>query len=120
MSLFTIYLLTRLTAIADLALCLSIAAAAAILFCVLLIVIEDLKELTPWVKRLFITFCITSSIFVLLPSTKEAFMIIGGYALVNNEEVQKLPANVLGAANGFLEEYIQDAKKEVQEVTKGK
>lgn len=39
----------------------------------------------------------------ILPDEKQIAMIAGGYFATNNEEVKKLPDNVLGAVNSYLE-----------------
>ena len=50
------------------------------------------------------------------PDRDEVMYLVGGYFVVNNEEVQKLPTNVLGAANAFLENYKEafEPKKEAK------
>ena len=49
---------------------------------------------------------------VFVPSSKQMMYLIGGYAATNVEGVEKLPKNVVNAANAFLEQYTkQDTKK---------
>lgn len=129
MSLLTIYLLTRLSYLSDIfegliPLCIAGATVATFFWFMSSDLCDDESPVTKLcakcMKGCLLVLPIATILHALTPTTKEAFMIIGGYALVNNEEVQKLPANVLGAANGFLEEYIQEAKKEVQDATKAK
>jgi hypothetical protein len=52
----------------------------------------------------------------LSPSQKEMLLLTGGWVAINNEEVQKLPENVLGAMNSYLE-TIQKEMKDVETST---
>ncbi len=47
---------------------------------------------------------------VITPSKEEVVYIVGGYAATNIEDVEKLPANLVGAANKFLNDYTDDDK----------
>jgi len=53
-------------------------------------------------------------IAVFIPSGKQMMYMIGGYAATNIEDVEKLPKNVVNAANKFLESYAidEEAKKQ--------
>ena len=46
-----------------------------------------------------------------IPSSKQTMYLIGGYAATNVENIEKLPKNVVDAANKFLESYT-DKKKD--------
>lgn len=48
----------------------------------------------------------------LIPSEKQMMYMIGGYAATNVENIEKLPKNVVNAANKFLESYTDAEKKE--------
>lgn len=45
---------------------------------------------------------------ILIPSTRDAMLIVGGYYATNIEGVKELPENVVDAANAFLKEYATD------------
>ena len=46
-----------------------------------------------------------------IPSSKQMMYLIGGYAVTNVENIDKLPKNVVNAANKFLETYTFEDKK---------
>jgi hypothetical protein len=46
-----------------------------------------------------------------IPSSKQMMYMIGGYAATNVENIEKLPKNVVNAANKFLESYTDKEKK---------
>lgn len=65
-----------------------------------------------WFKNTLktIAFCMVISIFI--PDNKQMLTLIGGYAVTNNEQIQKLPDNVLKAANAYLEGLVEAPKKD--------
>ena len=116
MDLFTIYLLTRLTALNDF-LCM-LGALSGVGFVVSMFLTAMFSDIdrslvsrSVWYAKLAaIVFFTVMSLKVFMPTAKEAFLIIGGAAVINNAEIQKLPDNVAKAANSFLEEYINESK----------
>ena len=46
-----------------------------------------------------------------IPSPRQMYMLIGGYAATNIEGVEQLPANVVRAANAFLERVAEEAER---------
>jgi hypothetical protein len=54
----------------------------------------------------------------LMPTRKDWYMIIGGYAVTHIEGIDKLPANVVGAANEFLKRYQEESAEEEPKATK--
>ena len=52
-------------------------------------------------------------LYIITPTKQTAYLMIGGYAVTNVEGIKELPANVIGAANHFLEEYQASQKSEV-------
>ena len=46
-----------------------------------------------------------------IPTSKQMMYMIGGYAATNVENIEKLPENVVNAANKFLEQYTDKAEK---------
>jgi len=46
-----------------------------------------------------------------IPTQKMMMYMIGGYAVTNIEGIEKLPKNVIGAANKFLEDFNIEEKK---------
>lgn len=64
-----------------------------------------------WLKRVLVISSILWVLFGLvctfLPSSKTVIAMITVPAIVNNEEVQKLPSNIVQFVNGYLEENIR-------------
>ena len=57
--------------------------------------------------------CVPAILFAsFIPSSKQMMYIIGGYAATNVENIEKLPKNVVDAANKFLESYTDTEKKD--------
>ena len=69
-----------------------------------------------WSKRAVIisaiTWIIVGLISTLMPSSKTIVAMITVPAIVNNEEVQKLPSNIVQFVNTYLEENIRKYQKE--------
>ena len=66
------------------------------------------EEVWPHIKRTikFLTISlILGCILQLAPDKDEVKYLVGGYVVANNEEVAKLPNNILGAVNSYLEEF---------------
>lgn len=63
-------------------------------------------------KSVFITSLLLTFITNATPNQKDMFLLTGGWVALNNEEVQKLPTNVLGALNSYLEEVKKDIANE--------
>lgn len=59
-----------------------------------------------------------SLLSVVIPSQKDAVMIIGGYYATNSAQIRQLPENVLAATNAFLKEYAEPLKQEVTETVR--
>lgn len=62
-------------------------------------------------KRITAPVLILSLLFSAAPNREEIYFLVGGFVAVNianNEEVQKLPANILGAVNSYLESFPQN------------
>ena len=65
---------------------------------------KDLLNISlKYLKRSVITLLVSALIFTVIPTEKQIYMIAGGYVVTNNQELQKLPNNVLQAANKYLE-----------------
>ncbi len=45
---------------------------------------------------------------IILPTSKQAYTILGGHYVTNIENVEKLSPNMVKAANKFLEVYVED------------
>lgn len=68
---------------------------------------RDYERCKRWLKSVCLWFCVTSILVVFFPDREDVALIFGGAALVSvaqTEEAQKLPENVLKAANKFLDE----------------
>lgn len=63
-----------------------------------------LKGMKP-IYILCVVFCLFGA---LLPSEKQIYLIIGGAYATNIDGIEKLPANVVKAANAFLDQYNGD------------
>jgi len=57
----------------------------------------------------YIIFFMLIGIFI--PSNKQMMYLMGGYAVTNIEGIEKLPKNVMGAANKFLKDFNIEDKK---------
>jgi hypothetical protein len=120
MSIWELYLLTRLDELSGFFRGIGIwgimASGAVILYMVPLWHTEDIDFVDVARKcRLKLIIIVTlTSWFVsgLIPTTKEAYIIAGGYYVTNLEGVEKLPPNVVKAANKFIEQYtgVEDEK----------
>ena len=70
----------------------------------------------PWhkmIKKIYVVVpFIVMSLAMFIPSEKQMMYIIGGYAATNVENIEKLPKNVVNAANKFLESYTDTEKKD--------
>ena len=77
---------------------------------------EKRNTLIKWSKRIVIgssiTWILLGSICTLLPSSKTIVAMITVPAIVNNEEVQKLPNNIVQFVNNYLENNIRKYQKE--------
>ena len=59
------------------------------------------NKLVAWLSGVAVVLSLTS---YLLPNEKQTMLITGAYIVTNNQELAKLPGNLLGAANQFLEQ----------------
>ena len=66
---------------------------------------EILSNIRWVVPRIFIPCLVLLALSVFIPSSKQMVYMIGGYAATNVEGVERLPKNVVSAANRFLEQY---------------
>jgi hypothetical protein len=62
-------------------------------------------------KLMAVLFTVVVLLANMLPNEKQVLYLAGGYAATNSEEVRKLPNNILGAANTYLESLKQDLTK---------
>lgn len=63
-------------------------------------------------KKAFIIFGIVILIQGFIPSERQMYIILGGYAATNVEGINKLPANLVGAANAYLEKMAKEVEPE--------
>ena len=59
-------------------------------------------------RNLIIYSIITAFISSFIPSEKSVYKIIGAYAVTNIEGIEKLPPNLVKAANNFLKGLIEN------------
>lgn len=62
-------------------------------------------------KKVVIIPAILLAISLPIPSNKQMIYLVGGYVATNVENVEKLPKNLVGAANKFLEDYVEAEPK---------
>lgn len=70
-----------------------------------------------WSIGVFFVFGIVS---MLAPNQEQIYTIAGAYAVTNDKELQKLPDNLLGAANNYLETLNKALEIKKPEKTKSK
>ena len=112
MSLFTIYLLTRISSFSLLFIILGIVCVVATIVCLVAQIDESKEEVVVrWQRRArlaaasALTFAILTT---LLPGRSALAVIFAGHWATNSEEASKLPANVVKTMNKFMEEYNKD------------
>jgi len=115
MSTTSLYFLTMLDGIKDLFQGLII---VCILFTITLLIIlactwEDIKIKTKLLFRKYIiistiTCLIVSTIYILIPTTKQAAFIYMAEKISNNEDAKQIPQNTIKFLNLKLQEYIKD------------
>ena len=80
---------------------------------------EKKNTITKWLKRILITSSLSwfllGLISTFLPTPKTVVAMITVPAIVNNEEVQKLPKNILSFVNEYLEQNIYKYKNQEEE-----
>lgn len=80
---------------------------------------EKKNTITKWLKRILITsslgWFLLDLICTFLPTPKTVVAMITVPAIVNNEEVQKLPKNILSFVNEYLEQNIYKYKNQEEE-----
>ncbi|OJW21223.1 MAG: hypothetical protein BGO49_24740 [Planctomycetales bacterium 71-10] len=84
---------------------------------------DELKAMAKrWAKRVVIAASACGLISPFLPTRNDWYVMIGGYYVTQVEGIDKLPANVVGAANEFLERYQaeQDGPEVLKEGPKAK
>lgn len=69
----------------------------------------------PWTKRFGISFAIVLFFAVMVPDTKQAAAIYCLPKIVNNDQVQKMPNNLLRLANQWIDEQLDEAVETVTE-----
>lgn len=121
MSIWELYFLTRLEPVNIFVLTGAIICGIVLLVCTIYYAMESsggfgdestLATLKNLRKRSFVIEVILSVLLVLLPTTKDMAIILGGYWVTNNKEVEKLPENVVKTVNSFLKKYHDDGKEE--------
>jgi len=110
MDILTLYLITRLDAIQGSMVMLGM------LFCIMALIngliyggpdVDD-EECSKKIKRYLSIVIAIILLFTFIPSTKDAFTIIGGHYATNIEGTEKLSPNMVKAANKFIEDYLEE------------
>ena len=73
---------------------------------------EKLRESRNKVMKFIAAPALLFLIATFIPTSKQMMYLIGGYAATNVENIEKLPKNVVNAANKFLESYTDTEKKD--------
>ena len=107
MNLFTLYLiLTVLPNLNSAFIILTIAASLAVIHVFLL---ED-EDRSKIIKPVIATLCFLI-LSVMTPTAKQIAYLVSGYAITNTENIDKLPKNLVDAANKYLESYTSTQKE---------
>lgn len=114
MSIFDLYLLTRLFEIKEtMAGLLALSGIATFGLGLLAYLNQGTKgndRIAKYAKRSLIVFFIAGTVSILAPSERDAYVIMGGYYATNNEEIKQLPENIVNASNAFLKNYVEKTK----------
>lgn len=120
MDYFLFYLILRLDTLSSTSIILAIV--AGVVFAVTLFICatnynsdtdkKTRKAAKPWAISFGIVFAFTLLFAVGLPSTKQAAVIYCLPKIVNNEQVQKMPNNLLKLANQWIDEHIDKPSTE--------
>ena len=124
MSILQLYLLTRLFELKDTLVPIIVIMSIASVIVFLASLIADTTEVRTKSRKYFRIFVSILTVAVLtniaVPSQRDAYVILGGYYATNNEEIKKLPENIVAASNAFLKEYVAKASEELDKETKQK
>jgi hypothetical protein len=111
---FLTYLVLRLDYLS------SVTFAIAIAFAIITILLAinqknegDFNLNTPWLKAAGVIFCIFMAFNVIIPTTKQAAIVYCLPKIVNNEQVQKIPDNLLKLTNSWIDEALSKTKKAI-------
>ena len=66
---------------------------------------NDLALCKKIIPKLLILFVPVFILTVLIPSGKQLAYLVSGYVITNTEDIDKLPKNLVDAANKYLEDY---------------
>lgn len=120
MDYFLLYLILRLDALSEAAFAFAII--TGIIFAITLIVSainyndeKAKKAAKPWAINFSIVFITTLLLAIAIPSTQQAAVIYCLPKIVNNEQVQKLPDNLLRLANQWIDGQITETTETVTE-----
>ena len=120
MSLFEMYLLTRLNLIHDMMGIIFLASIVALAILgmsyLLHFIYEDMDNegvvrLTNIIKKTTIVLILAALGGTLIPSNKQLAVIFAGHWSTNSEEVKKLPDNVIKTMNNFMDKYNNSTDK---------
>lgn len=120
MDYFLLYLILRLDAVSNAGFIFAII--TGIIFAITLLISalnyndEEAKNATkPWAISFSVVFVITLLLTVMVPSTKQAAVVYCLPKIINNEQVQKVPDNLLRLANQWIDDQITETTETVVE-----
>lgn len=117
MDYFLVYLILRLDTLSCIVGISTVIAGIFFIVTILIYVLNDDEDICdrvkPWSKPFFIVFCVFLFSNVLVPDTKQAAVVYCLPKVVNNEQVQKIPDNLLRLANTWIDEAISKAEEAV-------
>jgi len=73
---------------------------------------EEVNESFSKIKSSIKYILLCGFLSVMIPSEKQMMYMIGGYAATNVDGIEKLPKNVVSAANKFLEDFTVPESKD--------
>jgi hypothetical protein len=76
---------------------------------------EAKSSAKPWVTNFGISFIIALFLIIMIPNTQQAAVVYCLPKIVNNEQVQKMPDNLLKLANQWLDGQITETTETVTE-----
>lgn len=75
---------------------------------------EDTKKVWKFTKKVLIFAIFPLLLGVLIPNTKQAAMIYFVPKVINNKQIQKMPAKLVTLANDWMDEQIKQTKGKIK------
>jgi len=111
MTVFLLYLITRLDAIQGLILGYIVFVGFFSAILIMTAIIERTEESKLWIKKALISVLIAGLLGVVIPSTKSALMLVGFTTIQNIQGVEQLPEKTVKAIDKLLSDYIDESEE---------